>query len=202
MGREAMCMARSGGERSEGKALLESDHVLFRGDFRVKVPFGKDTTVTVKGGVLTLMWSEGTLALELGDAAEKWANAIRNPRSVIDKLGVKHGQKVAVVGLRDAAFVAQLTEVLGEKPLTRAGKSCTHILFGVHCVTDHAKLATFIASIHPAGGIWAVYERGRRDVSEDSIRAAARRAGLVDVKVVRFSETHGAVRLVIPKKVR
>lgn len=202
MGREAMCVARKGRERSSGKALLESDHLLFRGDFRVKVPFGKDTKATAKAGVLTLTWSDGTLALELGDVAEKWADAIRNPKSVIDKLGVKRGQKVAVVGLRDAAFVTQLTEVLGEKPSSRAGKSCAHVLFAVHCDADHAKLATFVASIHPAGGVWAVYERGHRDVSEDSIRAAARQAGLVDVKVVRFSETHGAVRLVIPKEMR
>ena len=202
MGREAKCVARRGREQSSGKALLESDHLLFRGDFRVKVPFGKDTKANAKAGVLTLTWSEGTLALELGDAATKWADAIQNPKSVIDKLGVKHGQKVAVVGLRDAEFVAQLTEVLGEKPSTRAGKSCAHVLFGVHCESDHARLATFVASIHPAGGVWVVYERRHRDVSEDSIRAAARQAGLVDVKVVRFSETHGAVRLVIPKEMR
>jgi len=138
----------------------------------------------------------------LGDAAAKWADAIRNPKSVIDKLGVKRGQRVAVVGLRDAEFVARLTQVLGEKPLARAGRSCAHILFGVHCTADHARLASFIVSIHPAGGVWAVYERGHRDVSEDSIRAAARKAGLVDVKVVRFSDTHGAIRLVIPSKPR
>lgn len=127
---------------------------------------------------------------------------MQNPKSVIDKLGVKRGQKVAVVRLRDAAFVAQLTQVLGEKPSSRAGKSCARVLFAVHCDRNHAKLATFVASIHPAGDVWMVYETGHRDVCEDSIRAAARQAGLVDVKVVRFSETHGAVRLVIPKVMR
>ena len=75
MGREVMCVARKGRERSNGKALLESDHLLFRGDFRVKVPFGKDTKATAKAGVLTLTWSDGTLALELGEVAGKWADA-------------------------------------------------------------------------------------------------------------------------------
>lgn len=202
MGREAECVARHGSERSKGKASLESDHLLFRGDFRIKVPLGSSTLVVSKNGVLTLKWSEGTLALELGDVAAKWADAILNPKSVIEKLGIKPGQKVAVVRLDDAGFVKRLTHALGEKPSTRAGKSCAHVLFGVHCVADHAKLASFIDSIRPAGGIWAVYERGLRDVSEDSIRAAARKAGLVDVKVVRFSDTHGALRLVIPKEMR
>ncbi len=202
MGREATCIARWGREKSEGKALLESDHVLFRGEFRVKVPLGAGTSASLQRGVLTLVWSEGKLALELGEMGAKWLDAIQNPKSVLDKLGVKYGHKVAVVGLRDVEFLAQITERLEKKPASRAGKSCAHVLFALHCVADHAKLASFIASIHPNGGVWAIYERGRRDISEDSIRRAARQAGLVDVKVVRYSDTHGALRLVIPKETR
>lgn len=202
MGREAACTARMGRQRSVGKALLESDHVLFRGDFRACVPIGAGTTAAAKAGVLTLTWSEGTLALELGEAAVKWLDAIQNPRSVIDKLGVKRGQRVAVVLLRDAGFVKRLARVLEEKPLTRATLGCAHVIFGVHCVADLERLAKFVECIRPAGGIWAVYPRGHAEVSEDTIRAAAKRAGLVDVKIVRFSDTHGAVRLVIPKELR
>ncbi|MEO5988326.1 MAG: DUF3052 domain-containing protein [Candidatus Eisenbacteria bacterium] len=202
MGREATCVARLGRQMSEGRALLESEHVLFRGAFRVKVPLSDGTTAACKDGVLTLTWREGTLLLELGDAAQKWADAIQNPKSVLDKLGVKPGQRIAVIGLRDPEFVSRLTHLLGKRPSSRAGAGCVHVLFGVHCVADQVRLASFIASIHPAGGIWAVYPRGHRAISEDSIRAAARRAGLVDVKVVRFSDTHGAVRLVIPRATR
>jgi hypothetical protein len=54
-------------------------------------------------------------------------------------------------------------------------------------------------AIAPDGGIWAVYPRGRKDLSEDTIRSAARGMGRVDIKIVRVSDTHGAVKLVIPK---
>ena len=202
MGREAPCLARHGRERSHGRAQLESDHLLFRGDFRVKVPLGKGTHASAKHGVLALKWSEGTLSLELGDAAAKWADAIANPKSVFDKLGVKPGQKVALVGRHDAHLAQELKRILGENLSTRAGKGCAHVFFALHCVDDHARLAKFIPAIHPAGGVWALYPRGHDEVSEDSIRRAARESGLVDVKIVRYSQTHGAVRLVIPKESR
>ena len=39
MGNEARCKVRFGKQESEGKALLETSEVLFRGDFRLKIPF-------------------------------------------------------------------------------------------------------------------------------------------------------------------
>jgi hypothetical protein len=38
MGQEANCKARFGKQVSAGRAMLETDYVLFRGDFRVKIP--------------------------------------------------------------------------------------------------------------------------------------------------------------------
>src|SRR5262249_27407568 len=96
MGREAVCMGRLGRESGEGRALLETDEVLFRGGFRVQVPLRELTGVVTRRGVLTLTWPGGTLALTLGPAAERWADAIRRPKSVLEKLGVRRGLKVAV----------------------------------------------------------------------------------------------------------
>ena len=39
-------------------------------------------------------------------------------------------------------------------------------------------------------------------VSESEVRTAGRAAGLIDVKVVRFSDTHTADKFVIPKEER
>ena len=38
MGAESQCTVQFGKQRSEGKAQLESDHLLFRGAFRLKIP--------------------------------------------------------------------------------------------------------------------------------------------------------------------
>jgi len=202
MGRERACRAKFGRQAGEGRALLETDELVFRGEFRAKVPLREIESLATKAGVLTVRWPGGTLALSLGDAAEKWAEAIRNPKSVLAKLGVEPGLRVAVIGVKYVSFLADLARALGAAPARRAGKHMDLVFAGIHAPADHARLAALIEAIRPAGGIWAIYPRGRKDVSEDTLRAAARRAGLVDVKIVRFSESHGAVKLVIPKAAR
>lgn len=202
MGREATCEARSGRQSGEGKAQLEHDHVLFRGEFRVKLALATLSEVSAKAGVLTLRGPEGSLALALGKAAETWAEAIRNPRTLLDKLGIEPGQSVVVLGVKDAAFLRDLKARLNASPATRAKPGCDHILFAAGTKAAHARLAALKEAIRPAGGIWAIYPRGHDEVSEDSLRQAARAAGLTDIKICRFSESHGAVRLVIPKALR
>ena len=49
------------------------------------------------------------------------------------------------------------------------------------------------------GGIWVVAPKGGREPREAQVLAAGKAAGLVDVKVARFSETHTAHRFVIPR---
>ncbi len=55
-------------------------------------------------GTLILECPDGRLALRIGAGAEKWAEKIRNPRSRVDKLGIKTGAKVTVLGLEDPKF--------------------------------------------------------------------------------------------------
>ena len=202
MGREADCRATLGGRSAQGRALLETDELIFRGAFRARVPLREIASVSANDGVLRVRWPGGTLALEMGTSAERWAEAIRHPKSVLEKLGVAPGLRVAVLGLRDPRFRADVTRVLGAPPASRARRGLDLVILAVDSAAGHARIARLVESIRPAGGIWAVYPRGRAEASEDSIRAAARRAGLVDVKIARFSDTHGAVKLVIPKAAR
>src|SRR6516225_6573171 len=77
------------------------------------------------------------------------ADPMGNPKSLLDKLEVKPGRRIAVIAVKDAGFISDL----------RA------------CVPDFAV--------------------GRP-------RAAGLRAGLVDEKVVRCSDTHGTLKFVVP----
>ena len=67
---------------------------------------------------------------------------------------------------------------------------------------DLARLPSLITWIEPAGALWAVWTKGRQELNENHVREAALDAGLVDVKVARFSATHSALKLVIPKAKR
>jgi len=49
------------------------------------------------------------------------------------------------------------------------------------------------------GAMWIVYPRGVSAVTQQEVIAAGRALGLLDVKVVRFSGTHTAIRFVAPR---
>jgi hypothetical protein len=108
MGQEKECRLRRGGRTIEGKALLETDHLLFRGGVRLKLPFRDLNSVTADSGVLRLDWGDGRAELELGAAAEEWAQRILDPPSLLDKLGVKEGVTVRLEGRFDAEFSREL----------------------------------------------------------------------------------------------
>lgn len=65
-------------------------------------------SVAAKKNKLLIVFSQGVVVFELGPAAEKWADKIRNPKSLIDKLGVKPDLKVSVLGINEETFLKQL----------------------------------------------------------------------------------------------
>jgi hypothetical protein len=119
-------------------------------------------------------------------------------KPVIDKLGVKPGAKVAVLGIHDAAFLRQLKERTGDVS-TRLRKDLDLIFFAADSVAELARLASLKIALKPDGAIWVVSLKGKAARIKDvDVIAAAQAAGLVDNKVVGFSDTHTSLRLVIP----
>src|SRR5271165_4005372 len=104
MGRELLCNVRSGGKTASGKALLETNEVIFRGEFRLKVPFASLSSVVARDGGLHLKWPEGSAVLELGEQADKWAHKILHPKSTAEKLGIKPGLVISAVAMEDGDF--------------------------------------------------------------------------------------------------
>src|SRR5262245_44666756 len=109
VGFEASCTARLGRKVSEGTALLEHDALIFRGAFRVSIPLKSARSVTASDGDLTISSSEGTMILTLGPVAAKWADRILHPKSRVDKLGVKSGSMVSIIGTVEPQLLEELT---------------------------------------------------------------------------------------------
>ena len=198
MGAEANCTATVGSKKADGKALLETDELIFRGgDLRLSIPYRSITAVDVSEGLLRLTSSAGVVTFELGDAAEKWADKIRNPPRRIDKLGIKTGQRVLLVGLRDAALRDEI-ETSGATVLMRGTEPADAIFLAANGRSDLERLTTLQKFLTRDGAIWVIRPKGSPAISEADVMKAGKAAGLVDVKVVRFSETHTAEKFVIP----
>jgi hypothetical protein len=72
----------------------------------------------------------------------------------------------------------------------------------VETADDLAALPSLVPWIARDGAVWTIRRKGRRDLTEADVRAAGKAAGLVDVKVVRFSDSHTAEKFVIPVSAR
>jgi len=198
MGREIECRIRYREQALAGKAYLETDHVLFRGTERLKVLFKDLRSVAAEGGILRLEFAGGPAELELGDAAEKWAQKILNPPSRLQKLGIKSGIAVRVEGKFDEDFLADLKNSRVE---TAAGRADL-IFLAADKKFWLRQIRELAAALNPGGALWVVYPKGVDTIREIDVIRAGRAEGLKDVKVASFSLTHTGLKFVIPLPAR
>ena len=199
MGQEVQCSVHVGGRTLAGKAMLETDELLFRGAERVRIRLADITKATATDGRLLVRHKDGSATFELGPAAIRWAERINHPPTLADKLGVKPGHRVALVGLDDPPFAKTLEERGADVGRGRLRKATDLVFLGVHRPRDLDRLDTLEASMARDGAVWVVYRKGRADPGEVDVITAGKAAGFVDVKVARFSDTHTALKFVIPK---
>jgi hypothetical protein len=198
MGQEAACAVRYGRQRSQGKALLETSELIFRGKFRLKIPFSEIRSLKALDGELRLQTADGLAVFELGPTAEKWREKILHPKSRLEKLGVKAGASVSLIGELDEEFLNELRGVAKNVHEGKIDAQCESIFLAATSAADLSGIRTVAKAMKGATGLWVVYPKGKKEITENDVLAAGRKTGLKDVKVVGFSATHTALKFVIP----
>ena len=198
MGNEATCKVKFGKQQSEGKALLETSEILFRGDFRLKIPFSAIKSAKAVGGELRLQTAQGAVVFGLGPAAEKWRDKILHPKSRIEKLGVKPEAVVSLLGDFEAEFLGELDKLTKSVSKGRVAADSEWIFFAADSKENLGASPKISKSMKDAAALWIVYPKGRKHITENDVLATSRKTGLKDVKVVGFSTTHSALKFVIP----
>ena len=194
MGNTKKTSVRAGSSRFDADVLLETSELILRGEKRMRIPFSEMKSLAANDGALTFRFRHDTISIDLGDDAPKWLEKIRNPKSVIEKLGVKPGHGIVLINIQDDAFARDL-ESLGTKPVK---KNADAIFYGANTRDDLDRIAKLRASLASNGALWIIRPKGVKEITESDVMAAGKAAGLVDVKVVRFSDTHTAEKFVIP----
>lgn len=124
-------------------------------------------------------------------------------RARIDKLGVKPGLRVAVIGVDDAGLIDELRSRTDEILMYFPRDKRDVIFYSAESLNALEELADLKTKIVANGAIWVVSKKGEdRSLNDTDVIAAAKRAGLIDNKVISFSATHTALRLVIPVALR
>ena len=196
MGQEIDCCVKFKGKVSRGKALLESNEIVFRGGYRLRIPFPSIIASSAKHGLLRLKTAEGIAVFGLQGRAEKWCDRIRNPKSVIDKLGVKAGTGSGFTVRLTNNFVKLSFSVAQESSRTA---SYRQIFFKVQDRATLREVKTVVRASNGTPALWMVYPKAQKNITEKDVRHAVLTHGLKDVKVVAFSGTHTALKFVTPR---
>ncbi|HEY7970998.1 MAG TPA: DUF3052 family protein [Candidatus Limnocylindrales bacterium] len=127
---------------------------------------------------------------------------------LLDKLGIRPGMRVAIVGDLDAdpeapiirAMIGDRTSDVTDGP----PEPDTDVVLLLADTTDELAILSELRSrIRQAGAIWVVWRKGKTATLRDvEVISAARDHGLIDNKVVAFSAERTAFRLVIPVALR
>jgi hypothetical protein len=199
VGNEIKCAMRIGKKRSEGKVLLETNELIFRGDTPLKIPFAKMKSVKALNGDLLVRVADEVIAFEVGEkAATKWLEKILHPKSRIEKLGVKRHARVCLLGEFDEEFVREVRGLTKNINTVEIPNDAEWIFFAPPSKKELASVAKHAKKLRGSAALWIVYPKGQKEITELDVLAAGRKAGLKDVKVVGFSPTHTALKFVIP----
>ena len=193
MGKDAQVRAVFADGADEGRLRYEAPKLLFRGAQRRVFEGEALTGVRAEGG--DLVTPDGS-RFALGEKqAAGWAEAINHPKGRLDKIGVKPAMRVAVLGVADELFPAELTACgavlandLGDLDL---------LFYAADSAEDLARVVDLVPALADKGALWIVSRKGKAATVRDvEVMAAAKAAGLVDNKVVGFSDTLTALRFV------
>jgi hypothetical protein len=118
---------------------------------------------------------------------------------LLDKLGVRRASRVALVGLDDAGFQSALAERTDDITVGDPLPETDLVFLAADLVNELFELSRLEPRLRSNGAIWVVSRKGKGATLRDiDVIDAAKSAGLIDNKVVSFSEIHTALRLVIP----
>jgi len=199
LGYEATCTLKYEGKSARGAAHLEQKDLVFRGPIRLSIPFADITAAHADGDKLHVTFKGKPAEFSIGAGpAEKWARRILNPPTRLDKLGVKPGMSVLCLSLRDEQFIEELC-ARGAEVSARRRTGADIIFYGAPDRGALDSLPALVPSMRKDGALWVIRPKGVKAITESEVMAAGKAAGLVDVKVVSFSETQTAEKFVIPR---
>jgi len=181
------------GGADEGRLQYEAPKLVFRGRERRVYDAEALKGLRAEGGELVL--ADGSRFVLGEKAAASWADAILNPKGRLDKIGVKPGMRTAVIGVADAAFTAELADK-GALPAQEL-KDLDLLFYAADSQAELDRIPDLIPALGEGGALWVVSRKGPAATVKDvEVMAAAKAAGLVDNKVVGFSDTLTALRFV------
>lgn len=199
MGWEVNTAVRCGGDEAVCRVQLEGGEIILRGALKRRFKFAAMRELGVRGGRLEFNYEPHLVSIELGNNAAAWLDAIRNPRTRVQKLGATAGIKTCLLGAAEAEVAEELAQACGGTASTRLSRGCDLVLLFADKPKDLERLSRIEDALADGGAVWVLWPKGRREFAHEHVVQAARDAGLVQTRSMGFSELRTGLRLVRPK---
>ncbi|MDP9033981.1 MAG: hypothetical protein M3O50_04185 [Myxococcota bacterium] len=186
-----------------GKALLDGQSLIFRGEQALEFRFERIREVTAEEGTLVIATDEQEARFDLGpQLAERWMRLIKEPKGLFEKLELGSESRVALVEVADPLFATALRERVSSVVDGRVPQGTAIIFLGAETREALRKIPLLRARLVDTGALWIIRPKGNKTVTEADVSNATREAGLIEAKVVAFSRTHTAHKCVVPVEMR
>jgi hypothetical protein len=122
-------------------------------------------------------------------------------RSLIDKLGIKAGMRIAIIN-PPKGYRTTLGKLPSGVTVTSAARAVLPLIhfFTVDRAILEQQLPVLLRALEPAGALWISWPKKASgvptDITEDVVRAVALPTGLVDVKVAAVDDVWSGLKLV------
>ena len=125
-------------------------------------------------------------------------------REVTDKLGIKEGHAVRVVGRGDESLLARVEMKSGKQFVTARSKANVVLYWPKDASEVTQTLSKLKTQIVPDGGVWVISAKKGGDpyLPDKILIPLGLAAGLVDNKICSVSDTCTAMRFVIRRRDR
>jgi hypothetical protein len=136
-------------------------------------------------------------------AADSMAEKDYKHRSAVEKLGVKPGGRVEIVGDVGAGLRGDVKDALG-RGLVRSGDLDGAIALVESVEEAQETLVRYRARLRESGYLWIITrKRGHQHyLNQMSLVPYAKRVGLIDNKTVSVDEMRSGIRFVVPRALR
>jgi hypothetical protein len=202
MGLEADCEIALDRERGRGRAHLAGNVLTVRGELRFQIPFSKVSAVSAQEGWLDVRFAGRRAQFFLGSAAKRWAEKIRSPKGLMDKLGVTSETRAYLIGISDEGLLREFQDRAKSVSREPTKRGAALVFFEISKRQDLSRLPHLREKLASNGALWVFWPKGQKALREDDIRAFLPGVGLVDVKVVSVSTVLSGLKTVIPLALR
>lgn len=172
---------------------LEASGLQISGERRARVPRTAWSQVEVDDGVVSFIADGDLYRFRLGAAASVWADALlATAVSLAEKLGVAHGETVAV---RGEPPLAELRLALADAPrVTPWEAAVVIVVVGTRAELD--ALPVWFRECGIATQVWIVHGKGRDNAApgDAAVRDVLRAAGWRDTKRSAIGDAWSATR--------